>query len=1067
MPIPSPSVARPPGRLARPGCAIEALDATRLAMMRFRSAMAFTGALLVAVAVVAVVGVLDVSWVLPTWARALGLVGLVALPLGVVAKAWFDHAGKFRQEEAAEEAEASLPELGQSLRTTLEYAKPLPGTMPASPSLVRALMRETDRRVDGLDLPALVPWGRWKLRTFGLLAALGVVVGLLASDPNYRIAVRRLFLLPEHYTTLAVEPGHATLKEGSPFTLKATLAGRPVPSAQWLRRPSGNGGPWTATPLGDADRKKPLVGLMDASLKDCRADFEYKVVAGEVESETYQVTITHPLNVKGFEAAIEPPAYTRLKPSTTKVPDFRVPEGSKVKLAIELDRAPTSARISWTPEGSKKAIDLPVAVEGTRLIATLPPLVKDARYEVSAKSADGMALEPSRHLIKVVPDAKPSIKFVKPAESLAALPTTEVPFKVVAADDHGVAKVGITYQIGDGPEISLYLGEPGEKPPTVEALATLYLEKHPLTFADSLGYRAFVEENREPTPRRVSTEVRYIDILPYKQAYQVVDGGPSNGSSATLEELILRQRRALNRALAHEDDRPVEGKVADRLVKEETEIAIVAAEFAVELASEFGPINPLDEAVQALEAATASLASQDLGVAIPQERAGLAALTRARQNLRKLLADSASAGKCQKIDRQQAQQSIRKPSADKSKEAEKAKLGQDIQKLAQAQMQFAEDIQSKASGGAKLDQPPEPQSDTPTKPSAAQPQQAAAKEVERLKELAEADEALTKLARQRLDDAASEIKKSAEAAHADQPDEAAKAAKAAAEALSELAEQVEGLKAHELADRLAKARDLARSTAQGGRDLTRKAESQGRDESLADEARLAGRAKTLADLLTRIEADAAEEEPTLAGAVGKAVAANPPGEVEQVLARAAASIASGQPEKTIPALGEASGKLDGLARDLAAARREFMQPKLQQLLAAEKQAAEARQALETAADEAGKAGAAKAVADLARAIEALKPGGGPLRDAANTLSQAAQSGAASGWTTPPKNPLKSGLFVPPLVYTEAVLGASKALQARIQELMLVDAVIERDGVVPPGYREKVEDYFRVLSEDLR
>jgi hypothetical protein len=673
----------------------------------------------------------------------------------------------------------------------------------------------------------------------------------------------------------------------------------------------------------------------------------------------------------------------------------------------------------------------------------------------------------------VIPDAKPSITFVRPAESLAALPTTEVPFKVVAADDYGVAKVGITYQIGDGPEMTLYLGEPGEKPPTVEALATLALEKHPLTFADSLGYRAFVEDNREPTARRVSTEVRYIDILPYKQAFQVVNGGaPSNGSSATLEEVILRQRRALNRALAHEEDRPVEGKVADRLAKEETEIAIVAGEFAAKLASEFGPINPLDEAVQALEAATASLASRELGVAIPQERAGLAALTRARQNLRKLLSDTSSAGQCQKIDRQQAEQSIRKPPADPSKEAEKAKLGPDIQKLAQAQKQFAEEIASQASGGAKLNQPPEPQPANPSKtsgtpPSPAQSQQAAAKEAERLKQLAEADEALTKLARQRLDEAASEVAKSARAANADQPEESARAARAAAEALAELAEQVEGLKANELADRLAKARDLARSIAQGGRDLARQAESPGRDEALANEARLAGRAKTLADLLARIEADALEDEPTLAGAVGKAVAANPPGEVEQALSRAGASIASGQPEKTGRALGEASGKLDGLARDLDAARREFMQPKLQQLLAAEKQAAEARQALESVADESGKAEAAKAVADLARAVDALKPGGGPLRDAAKSLSLAAQSGATSGWTVPPRGPLKSGLFVPPLVYTEAVVGASKALQARIQELMLVDAVIERDGMVPPGYREKVEDYFRVLSEDLR
>ena len=63
---------------------------------------------------------------------------------------------------------------------------------------------------------------------------------------------------------------------------------------------------------------------------------------------------------------------------------------------------------------------------------------------------------------------------------------------------------------------------------------------------------------------------------------------------------------------------------------------------------------------------------------------------------------------------------------------------------------------------------------------------------------------------------------------------------------------------------------------------------------------------------------------------------------------------------------------------------------------------------------------------------------------------------------------RAGLFTPPVSQTRTQSGEfSKALQAKIQELILNDALVDRDGAVPPGYKDKVEDYFRVLSEDLR
>ena len=43
----------------------------------------------------------------------------------------------------------------------------------------------------------------------------------------------------------------------------------------------------------------------------------------------------------------------------------------------------------------------------------------------------------------------------------------------------------------------------------------------------------------------------------------------------------------------------------------------------------------------------------------------------------------------------------------------------------------------------------------------------------------------------------------------------------------------------------------------------------------------------------------------------------------------------------------------------------------------------------------------------------------------------------------------------------------EVLQAKIQEVILRDALLDRDENVPPQYKALVEEYYRLLSEDLR
>ena len=163
----------------------------------------------------------------------------------------------------------------------------------------------------------------------------------------------------------------------------------------------------------------------------------------------------------------------------------------------------------------------------------------------------------------------------------------------------------------------------------------------------------------------------------------------------------------------------------------------------------------------------------------------------------------------------------------------------------------------------------------------------------------------------------------------------------------------------------------------------------------------------------------------------------------------------------------AAGRLDALAHDLESARRAAVQPQLDRLLAAEKEAADLQERLRSVRQSSQQAGAEKALSDFAGRLQNVSRGEGPLREAADHLQGATQSSHA-GWT---RNDTiqagEGGYFVPPVVYTESLGAVITSLQAKIQEIMLDNALVERNGPVPPQYKHLVEDYYRVLSQDLR
>jgi hypothetical protein len=1082
------------------------LEATGRELQKLRIWLGLASLLLGELALLCAFVLADWMWVLPTAIRALGVAAMAALLLMVFLR---PHRRSGREQTAAL-VESNFPELGQRLRTVVEYAQPTPTTVPASPGLLKALGRQTDHHTAKLDFRKLIPWAAFERRAvvFCLASMFGLVT--LFLSPSLRMAVSRMLLLPVHYTTVDVLPGDLTLKAGDELKLKVTLSGRPVSSAHWSYRTQKDG-EWTSVSLapdrapGQPDQE--LIGNLSAGLKDCQTNFDYRVVAGEVESPVFHVRVVHPLRMKGLEATITPPPYTRRQPDVVKEGSFQAVEGSRVEFTVTLDRAPTTAAlVLGSPEEASRQT-IPLQIEGARLTGELPPITKGLLYEIAAVADDGMKLEAEPFRIKVRTDLKPTIRFIRPEESLAVTPTTEVPMQVEAGDDFGVSRLGIRYKVGDGPEETLHLADYKDQPVTANALATLYLEKHPLTYNDGITYYAFAEDNYPPQPHRVVSELRFIDILPYKQAYELVEGGGTCNGSTSLEELIARQRVNLNRTFAFEKDERVPDETARRLARFEEELASATAEFAQGLSALAGPIPALDEAASAMQTATELLTAKDLPAARPREEAALKGLISTRQNLRKLLSQKRSnqASACRQFDQRQTQKLRRLPEDQSKKNL--ARLENDLRELARKEQKFSEEIEPRGGGGPQLDsaQQEERQAkkskkssskasskrpgsgssrratasasqSTQDRPSLAEQQRQAVEEADRLRRLAKTDEALTELTNRRLEAAAQAIREANRSIQADRPAESAEAAGDAARKLESVARQVGALKARELADRLARQRDLAQALAKAERALGQVLEKD--DESkqtgsapeqrLAEQQRgLADEVAALADVLKRLKMAAALENRELAQTIDRAALANPPEEVEESMRRNADAIGGGRKAQAAKGAEGAALRLDALARDLESARRDTIAPQLSRLLAAEKQAAELQERLRSVRQSSQQAEAEKGMSDLAHLLENIAPGEGSLREAAQNLVNATQS-SHSGWTRADKiQEGEGGYFVPPVVYTQKLSAAVLALQAKIQEIVLDNALVERTGPVPPQYKDLVEDYYRVLSQDLR
>jgi hypothetical protein len=197
-------------------------------------------------------------------------------------------------------------------------------------------------------------------------------------------------------------------------------------------------------------------------------------------------------------------------------------------------------------------------------------LTQDVLYQVSGSAEDGSQVRKNRYRIRVREDRPPRVAFDEPRGETEVHSLAEMIMRARANDDYGLVRAGIVFQINNGQEYPLIVRDieneaAGDAEPSdgQERITTrlqleklLPLEHFELTQKDSITYYAFAEDNPPGGPRRVQTDLQFIDIRPFRRLYRSVEGGRGGGGGggggpqlASLEELISRERFVLNRTL--------------------------------------------------------------------------------------------------------------------------------------------------------------------------------------------------------------------------------------------------------------------------------------------------------------------------------------------------------------------------------------------------------------------------------------------------------------------------------------------------------------------------------------
>jgi len=162
-----------------------------------------------------------------------------------------------------------------------------------------------------------------------------------------------------------------------------------------------------------------------------------------VAPEAPHIPTPHPPRLFDISLAIEPPGYSGRPPRTVTegLESVSAPAGSRITIAARCDGTSAVATARLEPGGARRM----ARADGDRLSHSFT-LSRTIRWRLGARDAAGGSETPW-HALKLIPDAPPSVRLVRPEGDLSLAAAEPVEVAARASDDFGITALGLRYRL--------------------------------------------------------------------------------------------------------------------------------------------------------------------------------------------------------------------------------------------------------------------------------------------------------------------------------------------------------------------------------------------------------------------------------------------------------------------------------------------------------------------------------------------------------------------------------------------------------------------------------------------
>ena len=345
-----------------------------------------------------------------------------------------------RIESASKEIGKYYPTIKDNLLNSLQIISG--NTSNSSEYLINAAFENTYSKVSAFNFLELINYN--KLKKY--LVALGIIlvtsIILFATFNSFLLGASRLVNFRTEYNkpvefSLEVVSGNKKIKRGQNILLEIRTVGN-APRNIFLSTKSIVESEFTDHPL-----KSDSLGVLKLELRDIKNDFIYYAHAGEVFTDTFNISVTSPPLINQMTFEIIPPNYSKLPVSIQENNgNITALKGTRVNFNFVSTKELLSAnRIFFNKKSDSLRIN-GKNVNGSFRIFT------DDKFHFKILDKDNNSNEnPIEYSVKVINDLEPEIVIVRP-EQVSMIPNNDlVSINYNVKDDYGFTKVLLNYYI--------------------------------------------------------------------------------------------------------------------------------------------------------------------------------------------------------------------------------------------------------------------------------------------------------------------------------------------------------------------------------------------------------------------------------------------------------------------------------------------------------------------------------------------------------------------------------------------------------------------------------------------